>query len=116
MAGVESIRERAQRTEAAAARGNAAQSQRLKRLADAGVARVEAKSRAVELEAAARWERAFKASERARFLKLGGSDAEFEDAWPQLRRQILTRQIEASPDGSSAAVARRMLKNLYKRA
>ncbi len=44
---------------------------------------------------------------------LGGTDAEFEIAWPKLREQILLREIEAAPDNSTAAMSRRVLKGLY---
>jgi len=76
-------------------------------------AQIQAKEAEQAREKAAAVEAAFRADESRKYLAAGGSQSDFNEAWPRLRQQIIEQRYLSQPDRSTSGAAKRYLDLLY---
>jgi hypothetical protein len=76
-------------------------------------AQMQAKDAEQAREKAAAAEADFRATELQRYIAAGGSQSDFNEAWPRLRQQIIEQRYLSQPDRSTSGAAKRYLDLLY---
>ncbi len=117
--GVEkAIADRDKRTGADAQRNTAIvipaeETERRREMAASFEAQIQAKEAEQAREQAAAAEADFRADELRKYLSAGGSQSDFNEAWPRLRQQIIEQRYLSQPDRSTSGAAKRYLDLLY---
>ena len=81
-------------------------------------ANLEAQAAQDERQQATETEAAFRADEREKYIRAGGSEIQFNQDWPRLRQQIIEQRYlsgEAAPLSGTMAATKQKLDFLYKR-